>query len=1279
MKISSQRFAIFIALFFLMISTSNAWDFVETFDKHNAPANSYANGSYVGENGITWNYVTGRGDAGFQINGKGLMLRDYPNYNATLFSSSVANGIVNFRCLLKKAFTGAGSRQVELYINGVAIATSTAFDNTQTQVFEVNNINIEGDVVIELRNRGRQIVIDDLSWTTFGKDHGNTPTRIEIVSLAPAVPMMNVPFTAIVQFLDNDGLTNSFDNDTQLELMLRDGSGNLTGTKFVTVPAGQTYYSFKDLVYDKAEQVRIRAHVINNYAPDETYYEIDRIFNVSATPVLMADVYTRGHAGSVHPTMEVFALNSYGSPNVNYDGFNATINVSGGSFSGSATAQFKEGIAKFENIVFDNATTYSVSFTAPHLGNSNNTNVSVIAQPNMTEIIVPRYIKGEGTFLDQGGNGRIPHFALVQVNGLHPNTVYRYVSGWVRDIPNVEELVFTAGRNIHKQYFSNNYTYNSGKFLNNAFESSSLMSDNSGTAKVWMAVVSDNDFDVRYAGNRVNWILGLGSEKGSEVTRLFTNTQSAVLRFSTAQNDFNCDDYYGDGDDEQPEGVKKDSDELQVEVPNDPSCVLYASGIYDAKSPATPMNFVVLYDADDVVVSSAIVQFSGAALITPGFPHQAPWFYADYEQNTGAFATMIPNNLPGGIQKVVEYDAQGNIVNQWTDSDGTWAGYNTASSNWGMNPPREGNSQGQIAFQLPNIQIESPVYYEDICNTGEEFPIQFDARGTSLVDIWIQRDENPWEMIASNVDARNGYYDWYIFREVYTSTENRIRITSVEHGYVLAESSPFRVFDAPIHMGNTESAIYCPEEIVQISVTADGTDMQYQWFKDGVPMKDGVRISGSQTEILTINGVRHHDAAVYTAIVKGNSSCEPVYSGDIAVYIARPLGFIVPMSDQTIGEVMGQKATLSFRAHVNGFERDHPIYQQYDIKVQWYKYVDGLNDLMLVDNNRISGSKSDYLTISDLARTDFDSYYAVITGKCGTSAKTYMFNLIEMDIKFTQEPGAVIVCLGDESVQFSAEATTAQGLDIVYQWLKNGNPIMENDNYKNVNTSTLTILAPTKAHEGNYSLRARISGGDASVISSSASLKVNTVPVITMQPESVTVEEGGGFILEVAAIGNDDSETLVYAWYKDGVLIEDLNISLWLFSDAQIDDNGTYYVTVTNDCGTVKSVEITIEVTPGTTDVQAQMRNGYILNAPVPNPVIGNSEVKFYLPQTNQVKMTLVNEAGQEVAILLNESKSEGTHSLNIDSKALNLVSGTYYITLLTNDVQLSNRMIVIR
>lgn len=1268
-----NRFLLVSAFFMITFIKAYSWDFVETFENHNAPTNTYANGNYIGDNGIRWNYEVGRGDAGYPINGKGLMLRDFPAFNARLFSNSVPNGIINFRCLLKKAFTGAGARQVELFINGVAIAKSTPFDNNNVQVFEVNDINIEGNVVIELRNLGRQIVIDDLSWTTFGKDFGNEPTQIVITTLAPYQPMKNVPFTAIVQFLDAQGNTNSFKEDKQLQLLLRDGNGTLSGIKNVVLPKGQTYYSFKGLTYDMVEQIRLRAHIVENYSGGLNLLEIDKIFNVTETPVLMADIYQRGHVGSVHPAIEVHALNSYGMPNQNYDGFNATLNITGGSFTGTLTAQFKEGIAKFENIRFSNVANYTVSISAPHLGTTNNTSVNIIAQPTMTEIIIPRYIKGEGTFLDQGGNGRIPHFALVKVNGLHPNSIYRYVSGWIIDIPNTEELVFTGGRNMHKQYFNDFYTYNAGKFLDNFFESSSLRTDNTGTALVWMAVVSDNDIDVRTAGNRVNWLLALGSEKGSEVTRLYSSTKSAVLRYSTSQNDFNCGGYSGGG------GSSKHEDELQVDVPADPSCVLFASGIFDPKSPATPKNYIVLYDMDNIPVSATVVQPNGSTLQTPGFPHQAHWFYADYEHTPGAFATIIPNNLPGGIRKFVEYDAKGNVVKQWTDGDGIWAGYNTSTSNYSINPPKEGNSQNLAPFQLPSITDLRPATQESICNDDENHRITFNARGTSTVNIWMQRGEGEWEMLAANVDARKGYYDWFIRREYYEGAPIFLNVVSSEHSYNSTYSGPFRVYDTPIHLGSAKSEIYCPDEDVQISVTADGSELKYQWYKDGVALSDGANITGTKTEILTIKGVRHHNAGVYTAAVSGHSTCDPVVSDRIAVYVARPIGFIEPASDISIGEVIGQTATFSFRAHVNGFEKGHPIYNQYDIKVQWYKYVDGQNDQIVRDDARISGSKSDFLTIRDLRRTDLGVYYAVVTGRCNNTAKSPLFTLIETEIKFVSEPAANLVCIGDEKVEFTAEATTATGLNINYQWLRNGIVVSDGPHYSGARTKKLTILNPTKAQEGKYSLRASIQGVGTSIVSASASLQVNLLPEITMQPKSATVTENAKIELEVVAVGNNDDEILIYQWYKGGVVISGADKPFYTIENAKSEDAGIYYCVISNDCGDIQSTEAEIKVASGTTDITAQFDNGYILNAAIPNPVEGISAIPFYMPKSNNVKLSLVNLAGQEVAVLFDGFKNEGNHEITINAKDSGLVSGTYYVTLQTNDVRLSNRLVIVK
>ena len=138
----------------------------ESFTNSTATA-TYANGSYTGDNGITWSYIESRNDAGYQITGAGIMLRQSSS-NSKITSSNFAGGIGNFTCKLLKAFTGSGNRQVELFVNGVSYGTSIAWDNTITQTFTVNNINIGGNVIVEIRNiKSDQVIVDDISWTCY--------------------------------------------------------------------------------------------------------------------------------------------------------------------------------------------------------------------------------------------------------------------------------------------------------------------------------------------------------------------------------------------------------------------------------------------------------------------------------------------------------------------------------------------------------------------------------------------------------------------------------------------------------------------------------------------------------------------------------------------------------------------------------------------------------------------------------------------------------------------------------------------------------------------------------------------------------------------------------------------------------------------------------------------------------------------------------------------------------------------------------------------------------
>jgi hypothetical protein len=153
-------------------NTFNIFDICgfEDFNNSNLTA-TYNDGSFVGNNGVTWSYVEARNENndanGSGIEGNAIMLRRLSD-NSRITSSSITGGIGNFSVKLYKGFTGSGNRQVELFVNEVSQGTSTPFDNFDEQIFEVNNINIAGNIVIEIRNiTGNQVILDDITWTCF--------------------------------------------------------------------------------------------------------------------------------------------------------------------------------------------------------------------------------------------------------------------------------------------------------------------------------------------------------------------------------------------------------------------------------------------------------------------------------------------------------------------------------------------------------------------------------------------------------------------------------------------------------------------------------------------------------------------------------------------------------------------------------------------------------------------------------------------------------------------------------------------------------------------------------------------------------------------------------------------------------------------------------------------------------------------------------------------------------------------------------------------------------
>ena len=97
----------------------------------------------------------------------------------------------------------------------------------------------------------------------------------------------------------------------------------------------------------------------------------------------------------------------------------------------------------------------------------------------------------------------------------------------------------------------------------------------------------------------------------------------------------------------------------------------------------------------------------------------------------------------------------------------------------------------------------------------------------------------------------------------------------------------------------------------------------------------------------------------------------------------------------------------------------------------------------------------------------------------------------------------------------------------------------------------------------------------------------------------------------------------------------------------QVDYNGTYSYSKTVEAAALLPIE-------------------YSLNQNYPNPFNPSTKITYSLPQDNFVSLKVYNILGNEVATLVNEQISAGSHEINFN--ASNLSSGVYYYTLRTGN-----------
>lgn len=324
----------------------------------------------------------------------------------------------------------------------------------------------------------------------------------------------------------------------------------------------------------------------------------------------------------------------------------------------------------------------------------------------------------------------------------------------------------------------------------------------------------------------------------------------------------------------------------------------------------------------------------------------------------------------------------------------------------------------------------------------------------------------------------------------------------------------------------------CEGDALNLSVTATGGTLSYQWFKDGV------LISGATNASYALGTTNFSNSGVYT--VEVTNGCGTVTSNNATLGVT-PTTWIA--AQPLTGSIcVGDNYTFTVIAGGGG------------LTYQWFK-----------DGVLIPGATANNYTVSNGTTANSGNYEVTITGSCGTVTSQIATLTVVGGPVITTQPQATTICGG----QNGSISVAAVGPGLTYQWLKDGAAI------PGATSATYLINGMTGSEVGNYSVT--ISGDcGAPVTSNVATVSLNTMPQYNSQPVSNTYCEGEVVTLEVTFSNSVNS----IEWYKDGVLQQFSSSQELILSPITPANAGTYVLNAMNNCGNALSSTFTLTVNP---------------------------------------------------------------------------------------------------
>lgn len=483
-----------------------------------------------------------------------------------------------------------------------------------------------------------------------------------------------------------------------------------------------------------------------------------------------------------------------------------------------------------------------------------------------------------------------------------------------------------------------------------------------------------------------------------------------------------------------------------------------------------------------------------------------------------------------------------------TSFDFTWTAPNTAGTYYlkaAGNAVNNNNQDtgDQWAFMsvrsitvasVPTVTLSAPAGSENFC-AGASTNITWTASSVTNVKIELSNDggSSYTTTLVASTAASAGSWSWNIPSGQSVGNQYRIKISDASNSTVNSASGNFSIAPATAITSQPQASTICSGQQAQMSVTATGNALTYNWKLNGNNVPNGTGAT------LTINNVQTTNAGTYYCIVTG--ACGSPVTSSSAVLTVNETPTI---SQQPIGSTVCENQPVSLSVTATGT----------NIQYQWR-----------LNSQPITNATSSTLLISSAKLTDAGNYDCVVSGLCLPAATSAAANVVvNTATAIVENPRITNLCEGNKGLIY----VVASGAELSYIWQKDGVDI------PSTNNDTLIFSSAKLSDAGSYSVKVTGKCGNQ-ITSTSAALAVYPLPILTGQPSSSTVVEGSTLNLSVVAAGFD----LKYQWRKNNTALSGKTETSITINNIASTDSGKYDCVVTNSCGSITSNQATIKVT----------------------------------------------------------------------------------------------------